>query len=174
MKQKSLIQTIKTGFLLGIGFTIPLAAIEFLSIKYSFYTMEQLADEYSESMYENAGEQIGSNEQESDTLTQEEFDKYNKSYVKDISLSAHETTKQQGQLLITGSFINKAKVAVNTVEIEAELFYQDNFVYECSSYINMSIEPEQSENYMIRCGCKDSETPEFDQIKVKVTRASSY
>ncbi len=192
-KQQSALSLIKKGFLLGLGAVIPFAALEIASIKYSFYETELYSTEMLDSFNERTGKAssaytfVNSVNQENatdgettsttnteSTSSEDAFSSYNRSYAEDIRLSPHQATVQNGRLLIKGSLTNDAKMTVDLIEIEAELFKDGAFVYECATYIDTKIKPSQSENYMIRCGCGKGDIPQFDDIKVKVSRASSY
>ena len=60
-------------------------------------------------------------------------------------------------------------------QIEAELFDANGvFVYECSDYINVKLAAGQTENYQVKCGCNKNGLPEYDSIKLRITRASIY
>ena len=160
-----MISEIKKGFLLGIGFIIPLAIVEFSAIKYSIHEMTGVAAQAYEEAY---GESDG------DTLDAA-YNDYEKSYTEKISLSPFVERLQGVQLLITGQFTNNSEKAINSLEIEAELFNEDgNFVYECSKSFYEKKEPGVTENYLIKCGCSKNGIPEYATAKVRVVKASSY
>ncbi len=186
-KQQSPFTLIKKGFLLGIGLMIPLAVLEFASVKYAFYESKAYTEEMtsnwsditadfkpSTALEQTENDDKADNDDTAISEMDRHFSAYNQSYAKDIRLSPHQTTMQNDKLLVIGSFTNSAKVPINTVEIEAELFKDGKFVYECSDYIGMTIKPGQSENYMIKCGCNKGDTPAFDEVKVKVNKALAY
>lgn len=198
-KQQSMVSTIKKGFFLGLGAVIPFAVLEVASVKYAFHEGESFNAEIMETFnkeinlqddFYKLNQPKAESTTESDSATtsttttatttsatpsfEDSFANYNRSYDKEIRLSEYQTNIQNGRLLVTGSLTNEAKIAVNSVEIEAELFKGGTFVYECSDYISKTIESGQSENYMIKCGCSKGDTPEFDEVKVKVSKASRY
>ncbi len=196
--QSSTVATIKKGFFLGIGIVIPFACLEIASIQYAIYETKELGNEmmqdatqyettmsidYPETIIKTPQKKTADDitaEREEDTELSadndfEEFNAdFNRSYDKSMKLSPHQTTTKNGKLLVTGSVTNNATIAVNSIQIEAELFKDGTFVYECSKYISMPIEPNQSENYMIQCGCGKGDIPEFDTVTVKVTKASRF
>jgi hypothetical protein len=77
---------IRKGFLLGIGLIIPLLAVQFITVKYSFL--------------EVANDSEGSNAS---------YESYNTSYIEQISLSPTIEKKQGVQLLISGQFTNNSE-----------------------------------------------------------------
>lgn len=155
---------VKKGFLLGIGFVVPLTFVEFVAIKYSFHEMTGMAtDVYEETLSE---------EMEIENV---QYTEYDKSYVDQIKLSPFKEKRQGVQLLITGQFTNESEKSINSLEIEAELFDENgDFVYECSKSFYEKKEPGVTENYLIKCGCSKNGIPDYKTAKVRVVKASSY
>jgi len=152
---------IKIGFLLGIGFIIPSLFVNVAVIGFSFGAVS--------SSFEDFETEIDTNDDES------YFYSYDNDYTDAVDIGEYRSQMQGVQLLIQGAMTNNADVELNSVEIEAELFDANGvFVYECSDYINVKLAPDQTENYQIKCGCSKNGLPEYDSIKLRVTRASSY
>ena len=155
---------IKKGFLLGIGFIVPLSFVEFIAIKYSFHEMTGMATD----VYEEAFDE----EMEFEDV---DYSEYDKSYVDQISLSPVKEKRQGVQLLITGQFTNESEKPINSLEIEAELFNKNgDFVYECTKSFYEKKEPGVTENYLIKCGCSQNGIPNYETVKVSVVKASPY
>ena len=152
-------KTIKIGFLLGIGFMIPSALIDSILIGASYATVSSAIEVELDGDYEES--------------TNEVFAVVD--HVQSIELGLYTTTMQGMQLLVQGSFKNVGDIKLDSVEIEAELFDKDGkFVYECSDYISRRFEPQQEENYQIKCGCSKNGLPEYKTINLTVVNASSY
>lgn len=193
--KENVLSLIKKGFFLGIGFIIPLLVIDFISIHYSIYESKRTTEEIKKQWTIHMGKMFEDEErpahvsESTDAATVENVDsessesdlnafertmvEMNKSYKDDIKLSDYESKFQGTQLLITGQLTNKSQKKLGGIQLEAELFNAGKFVYECSKYISEKIAPEQTENYMMTCGCKNG-LPEHDEIKVKVVEASRY
>lgn len=153
-------KTIKIGFLLGIGFIIPSLFVNFAVIEFSFNTLSGFEDFKTEIDYDD---------------DESYYDSYDNDYTDAVDIGEYRTQMQGLQLLIQGAITNNADVELNSIEIEAELFDANGvFVYECSDYINVKLAAGQTENYQIKCGCSKNGLPEYDSIKLRVTRASSY
>ena len=150
---------IKTGFWLGIGFIIPAILVDFASMA-SMWTI-------GSSVMESSFDEII--EDDEDILSMGQID------LSTIKIKSQKEVMNGKQLLILGEVVNESDETASTVEIEAELFDADGqFVYECSEYLSNGIEPGETENYQIKCGCNKNGVPEYSNIKVKVVRASSY
>jgi len=86
------------------------------------------------------------------------------------------TERYQGsQLLIAAQFTNNSDKVISNLEIEAELFDADGkFVYECSKSIYEEKAPGIAENFIIKCGCSENGVPDYQTVKLRVVKATSY
>jgi len=76
---------------------------------------------------------------------------------------------------ILGSITNKGSTTVGSIRLEAEFFDdKGDFVYEQSEYINKKLAPNESENFLIACGCKDKNFPEYKSVTVRVVGAHDF
>ncbi|MEZ5496146.1 MAG: FxLYD domain-containing protein [Gammaproteobacteria bacterium] len=171
-------ETIKKGFLLGVGLLIPLLIVEYLSAEYSFHKMNQMTADSLEAFKkefdsdEDLYDEIELGAEEDHSNFEYEF---NKSYVKDIEILGYNSIMQKNQLLIRGQIKNNAEKEISSIEIEAELFDEaGNFVFECTEYLSESIVTNAVENFLIKCGCSENSVPEYNKIEVSIARASAY
>jgi hypothetical protein len=87
----------------------------------------------------------------------------------------YEDKTKGGQLLILGSIRNNGSKPASSIQLEAELFdVNDKFVYECTEYISNEVMSGESENFQIKCGCRDSQLPEYSSINIRVIGAHSF
>ncbi len=173
-----MVSEIRKGFLIGLGFMIPLLVVEF-TIKYTFYAMTNgVFDAYEETLSESGAMNEVGDAALSDSeeySVKEVYEDFNKSYAEQIFLSPFSENYQGGQLLITGQFTNNSEEDIHSLEIEAELFNAEGiFVYECAKSFYEKQAPGVTENYMIKCGCSKDGVPEYTTAKVRVVKASSY
>jgi len=151
---------VKTGFLLGIGFMIPLLLMNVAVLGVSISSIYSSLANFDD--FENLEE------------FQQEYPGF-ADHIADISIEDYHFLMQGNQLLIHGIIKNNGTDVINSIELEAELFDEsEQYVYECSEYMSSKLMPEQQENFQITCGCSDNGLPEFQSVKVKVTNASSY
>jgi len=171
-------ETIKKGFLLGVGLLIPLLLVEYLSAEYSFHKMNQMTVDSFEAFKNefDADEELYDEVELGDVESHSNFEyDFNKSYVKDIEILDYNSVIQNNQLLIRGQIKNNAEKEISSIEIEAELFDEaGNFVFECTEYLSESIATNTVENFLIKCGCSENSVPEYSKIEVSIARASAY
>lgn len=192
--------TIKRGFFLGIGFIIPLIFAFFIVALYVNYQTEKRLNAFNQTFSANTPSNVVSitppvaesspKKEPSDntknntnhteathSTTSDEsdsFEDYMRSYTDEITLTHDQPLNLFKQLIITGKLTNNSNVTVNTVVLEAELFKNDKFVYECSKYINNPLKSGDSEYFMIKCGCSKTPIPDFDRAVVTVKKAAKY
>ncbi len=163
---RGMFDDIKKGFFIGLGLLIPLFLLEMLVLKVSVWEIEKFSsNSYEEAMGLSISE-LGDDGYESEEA---------KSYKNQISLSATSATMQGKQVLITGQYTVNSTKPIYTLELEAELFDKNGeFVYECTKSFYEQIDAGTVENYMIKCGCSENGIPNFETVKVKVSKATSY
>ena len=92
-----------------------------------------------------------------------------------IEIGAYDDKTKDGQLLILGTITNKANKPASSIQLEAELFDSNGeFVYECTEYIGSKVVSGASENFQIKCGCRDSQLPKYSSIEIRFISAHSY
>lgn len=161
-------KTIKIGFFLAIGFAVPMLVME--SVLFGGAMMVSTSSFEEASEFESDSE--GYSEERSRPSMSEMPDFGN--YSNEVELGEYSDRMQGNQLLLTGHLINKAGVALERVELEAELFDEEgNFVYECSEYISKNIRSGETENFLIKCGCSKNGLPEFERFELSVVSASA-
>jgi len=156
-------KTIKIGFWLGVGFIIPQMVVMYGGTLLTFLAMPSMiemsssSDDESSGIFDMGG--IGS------TLDKR----------KQIEVGDYEDKSKDGQLLILGVVTNKGDSPASSIQLEAELFDEnEKFVYECSEYISNKVMPGETENFQIKCGCRDSQIPEYNSIKIRVVGAHGF
>ena len=132
--------TIVRGFLLGVGFSLALAATYFVVWR---VTLNQT---------QSAIEEIGDG---------------GRGAAQNITVSNVEELKHDGLTSIIGSAKNTGKKPARSVEIQANLFNHGKFVDQYSTYISGTIAPGESKNFKISCGCK-APPAEHDTYKIEV------
>ena len=147
---------IKTGFWLGIGFIIPTILVDVVTIASAWVVTPMVMNADFEEL-----------DGESFSFGQADASK--------IEINSQREMMNGNQLLVLGEFTNRNEKAINTIELEADLFDEDGvFVYQCSEYISKKVEAGAIENYQIKCGCSKNGVPDYDTLKVNVVSASSY
>jgi hypothetical protein len=164
MSEYGVWKTIKIGFWLGIGFIVPQMIVLYGGTVISILAMPAMMEmsmngdvDASPEVFSAAGitSQMDSKDQ--------------------IKIDSYEDKSTDGQLLVIGSLTNNGAESVSSIQLEAELFDGDaNFVYECTEYVNNKVMPGESENFQIKCGCRDSALPEYSSIKIEVIRAHNF
>jgi hypothetical protein len=136
---RNALQAVLRGFLLGVGFSIALAGVYFVSMQ---WTMSKARNEFA------AAEPRTS--------------------VQDILLSdVEEQKRESGATWITGTAKNVGTTAASGVDIQANLFQHGKFVDQYSTYISR-LPAGESRYFKIACGCKDSPPADHDSFKVEV------
>lgn len=163
MTEYGIWKTIKTGFWLGVGFIIPLMIVMYGDTLLTFLAMPSMIEMSSSSDGESSGIFDASGIES--TLDRG----------KQIEIGDYEDKSKDGQLLILGVVTNKGDSSASSIQLEAELFdANEKFVYECSEYINNKVMPGETENFQIKCGCKDSQIPEYSSINIRVVSAHGF
>ena len=160
-----MLKEIKKGFFIGLGLIVPLLFVHVIVVKYSVYEMSNLALEGYDEVFGDLGEYT------------EEFvlDADEAELIKKVSLSNMQEALQGKQLLVTGQFTNNSEQALNSLEIEVELFDESGaFVYECSKSFYEKMPVGVTQNYLVKCGCSEHGVPSYSSVKVNVIRASVY
>lgn len=150
---------IKVGFWLGIGFILPQ-----LVVLYSGTALTVLA---MPSMME------ASVSGASDGLVSDISSEFNRA--KQIQILEQREQKHGEQLLILGKIKNSGDNKASSIQLEAELLDSEGtFVYECSEYVSKELQPGETENYQIKCGCGKTPLPNYNSITVRVVSASGF
>jgi hypothetical protein len=149
---------IKIGFWLGIGFVVPVLLLMGTGTALGIYafstfedTIEYDTDEFAESI--PGSQNLSEN----------------------IKIKSYKDASDNNKLLLLGTIVNEGEVNVSSIQLEAELIDdKGDFVYECSAYISRTLEPKESENFQIKCGCKDGDIPKYSNINIRVVNASNF
>jgi hypothetical protein len=142
---RNALATIARGLLFGIGFCIAAWGAYFLAERY--WTARSV--EGLPAAYEDARDAT----------------------LKDLVLSDLDERKDDLRVSIVGTVKNTGAKRARNVQIEAELFQKGKFVDQYSTYVSGSIEPGESRNFKINCGCKDTPPADHDSYKVHVRSA---
>lgn len=144
MNEYGIWKTIKTGFWFGLGLIIPLVMVLYGGRVITILAMSSVKP----------------------VITSQLDAK------KQIKIVSYEDKTKDGQLLIVGSLKNNGTKSTSSIQLEAELFDGNGkFVYECTEYISNDVLPMESENFQIKCGCKDSQLPKYSSLKIRVISA---
>ena len=144
--------TIYRGFLLGVGLCVALGA--------TYLVVMQIEMRRSEA----AMERMGRTERVGGTATWTEGARENSAA--DFVLSDVQELKHDGVTSIIGSVKNTGKAKARSLQIQANLFNHGKFVDQYSTYIAGSIDPGQSRNFKIACGC-NAPPAEHDSYKLE-------
>lgn len=145
---------IKNGFLIGVGFILPIAMGVWVGDKLINYSS-------------------GSESYESDEYT--DFSDITTDYANLITVEKYADKSKDGKINILGSIINKGTISVDSIKLEAEFFNNEGeFVQEQTTYISKKLEPNESENFQISCTCKGQLLPEYTKVTVRVVSAHSF
>jgi len=148
------ISKIKNGFLIGVGFILPIAL--------GIWLGDRLVNFSGDSESYNSDEYSG-------------FSEITTDYAKFIAVEKFVDRSKDGKINILGSIINTGSVSVGSIKLEAEFFNKEGgFVQEQSTYISKKLEPNESENFQISCTCKDQLLPEYEKVTVRVISAHSF
>lgn len=142
------------GLVTGLGFSVALALVGYLSIKTCIDQSCFMNSDYDdESIYHDY-------DPSSNTLV---FD------------NIKSQTADNG-IVITATLQNQDSIDWESIDIELELFDKnEQFVHECTEYISHTIAAGTSEHIKITCrGCKKNTIPEFETYTLRVVDASSY
>lgn len=147
-------QLIKNGFWAGIGLILPVAAGIVLGNHLTNYSDAFMSVEaYEEETY-------------SELLTD---------YSKNIVVDKFQDQRDGDKVNILGSITNTGSTAIGSIKLEAEFFDdKGEFVYEQTEYIDKKLAPNESENFLIACGCKDKKFPEYKTVTVSVVAAHNF
>lgn len=157
-------KTIKIGFWLGIGFIIPSMTVMYGGTALTFLFMPAMMEASFSSETDDPDDSMGIR-----SITSK-FDRTSQ-----IEIGDYRDTGKDGQLLILGTITNIGDKSIGSIQLEAELFNNDDkFVYECSEYISNKLKAGGTENFQIKCGCGSSPVPEYKSVKVRVVSANSF
>ena len=93
----------------------------------------------------------------------------------EIEIQSYRSRVDGNRVVIVGSIINNGEEQASSIQLEAEFMDENGeFLYECSDFISQAINPSQTENFQITCGCGDNPVPEYSEFTVRVTRASIF
>jgi hypothetical protein len=150
--QKSLVSNLLKGLLFGIGFmTVAVAGSHFLAHPFERPLTVVIADQAT-----------------GDSQTAKIDFKEDLTIVSYIS---YKELKTKSQLNILGKIKNTGNITWTAIEIQAELFKNDQYVDECQEYIRI-LKPNEEDNFKITCGeCNDYTIPEHDKLVLKVAAA---
>lgn len=142
------IKTIVNGFLLGIGISI------------SFYIITHAYQRFLFS-HESSMERFG-------------YEKYTAE--SGLRVTKHSDRKTDNRVTILAEIENSGDSEWTSVTVEAELFDEnDEFIAECSDYIEGTLRPGDKENISIECGgCEGSNVLTYARYTVSVKDASSF
>ncbi len=134
-----------SGFLLGVGFSTALYLVSY--IVFENYDVFNDTDDY-----------------EIDSVTGE-----NQS---GLIIVEHSDKSNEEEIIILGKLKNNGDKTWRSLNVEAEFFYEGNFVEECNTYIRRTFNPLEEENFKISCGgCKGYILPKYDEYTVRVKHA---
>lgn len=92
-----------------------------------------------------------------------------------IALGEYRLVRNGTQSLVLGTIVNEGEREIRHIQLEAEfLDAQGELVYECSDYITQPLDPGESENYQMSCGCGDNPLPAHESFAVRVVSAMAY
>lgn len=88
-----------------------------------------------------------------------------------VSVNKHREIKRDNKLLILGEAANTSESDIKGVSINVDLYYNNEFVKQCSELINGSMQAGETRNFEVSCGggCKNDSIIEHDSYKVYVT-----
>jgi hypothetical protein len=96
-------------------------------------------------------------------------------YTQFIEITGYRDLSQDGKINVLGSLVNKGSEPIGSIKVEAEFFDdKGEFVLERSEYISKKVQPGQTENFQISCGCKDQVVPAYKSITLKVVSAHNF
>ncbi len=162
MENWSVWKTIKIGFLLGIGFIIPQLLVLYTGTVLTILAIPSMLDAQFDEL---------------DEFTDSGFAEAALDYDRTdhIEVTQFREQKNGEQLLVLGTIQNTGDKSTNSITLEAELSDKaGEFVYECTEYISKNLEPGESENFQIKCGCGQNPMPEYATMNVRVVSASSF
>lgn len=143
----------RQGIVFGFGLIIPLSI---LFIGYNILTFELATHEYSEP----ESYSFSSNEE---------------AQIKAIEIQSFKDVKEGDFVMVLGNIKNTGTEKISSVKLEAEFFNENGeFVYEESVYISKKLNPNETENFAIKCGCANRKFPEYTKVIVRVVSASNY
>ena len=150
---------IKVGFLLGIGFMIPQFAVMIFGTVISLVVIPPMVQDAI----------VTPNSEEIFSGITSNFDSK-----KLIIIEKYREQPRGNKLIILGSIKNESGKKASSIQLEAELYNNNEFVFECSEYISKSLKPGESENFQINCGCGKNPIPAHDKTDIRVVSASNY
>ncbi|MET0049936.1 MAG: FxLYD domain-containing protein [Candidatus Thiodiazotropha sp.] len=122
MNEYGIWKTIKTGFWFGLGLIIPLIVVMYGGRMITVFAMSSVKPAITS--------QIDAK--------------------KHIEIISYEDKTKDGQLLILGSLKNNGSASTSSIQLEAELFdNNDKFVYECTEYVSNDVPSGETENFQI-------------------------
>ena len=153
-KQESLFvkifKRISSGFLLGVGFTIAMILVGFIA--------SQIYDTYTDKTNNES------------TAASYKFKDFNENSGLDVTNYQDKSTPEK--LLFIGTLTNNSEQPWKNINIEVELFQNDEFVSECSDFINNTVKPNETENFQVSCGgCDNYILPTYDKFTIKINNA---
>ena len=153
--QDSNTNILRQGFVFGFGLIIPLA-IGFLGYNVIGHKI------YQALIYEKPSSYESYKSKEDD-------------YTKKIEVINFKDTREGDSVIIVGAIKNTATKKISSIELEAEFFNsKGEFVYEENEYISKNLEPNEVENFAIKCGCASKKIPEYSKVTVRVVSANDY
>lgn len=159
---------IRAGFLLGIGFVIPLGVATYGGTVITYFVLPAFMEGFylQEPAVGDAptGAESGSANTSPATADSEP-----------VQLETFRETKRGDHLLILGSIVNTGENPASSIQLEAELFdRQGLFVYECSEAIGRRLAAGDKENFQIDCGDGNAPTPEYATLTLRVIRTDAF
>ena len=130
------------GLLFGFGFCMA-AWILYFVIQNKHHTIA--------ASYRNAESEISYNTQENR-----------------FSFHEVEEVNRNGRTYFTGKIKNDGASAATGINIEINLFLDDRFVDQYSTYLSGNLKPEEERLFKISCGCKDQPPAEHNSYKIWV------
>ncbi|MDR2239977.1 MAG: FxLYD domain-containing protein [Zoogloeaceae bacterium] len=147
---KKLISTFVQGIAFGAGFFIVTWGVYFLFQGTSLEKQWASADTGAESM-----------------SSQNFRTEWNAA--KKLTISNVEEHIAGDRTYFTGTVTNNGDMPASAISIEVNLFKQDKFVDQYSTYISSTVSPGESRYFKISCGCKDTPPAEHDSYKIQVS-----
>lgn len=170
---KKILQWLVMGLCLGVGFTVASFIVSYYAVDFYAESMEERMNEEYPSGVE-AAEPMDPDEASSDINGWAEARSY-REFDADSGLAVveHRGSRVGSDFRVIGTLENRGTGAWKMIGVEVELFDADgNFVEECSDYLNVTLRPEETENFVVSCGsCREGPLPEFEDYEIVVSSA---
>lgn len=152
--QNSFKEIFRKGFILGLGMIIPFSVAFGLSNFFNYKLSTMLYTEDSTSYSYKSKEE---------------------DHIKSLEIQNIHDTREGNFVMVLGAIKNTGKEKISSIKLEAEFFNEKGeFVYEETEYVSKSVAPNETENFVIKCGCTNRTFPEYSKVTVRVVSAGNY